>query len=110
MGGNNYKKPYTIHKTEVLVNQDKLKEVIDRKDMDYMALYDTVVEEYGLDITYKGFMSLLKNRSNWKLTYAWAIADVINVNINDIFESVAIDVEKAKKAKEEWKEKYGNKG
>jgi hypothetical protein len=87
-----------------------LKNVIDSKGMDYMELYLKAQAEYGLDITYKGFMSLLSNRSTWKLIYAWAIADVLKVRIDYVFEVIHIDVEKAKKAKMEWKDKYEKKG
>lgn len=110
MSVKNYKKPYTIHETDILINKDGVKTILDKKNMDYMELYLQAQELYGLDITYKGFMSLLGNRSTWKLIYAWAIADTLRVGINDIFEVVSIDVEKAKEAKAKWKERYENKG
>lgn len=104
------KKLYTIHKTDVVLDGEKLKDIIDKKGMDYTELYETTKEQYGLDLTYKGFMSLLKNRSNWKLIYAWAIADVLKTNIADLFCMIDIDVDKAIKDKEKWKEKYQKQG
>jgi hypothetical protein len=96
----------TIHSREMKLNEGKLKDILDRRGMEYIELHDKVKKKYGLDLTYKGFMSLLKNRSTWKLLYAHAIADILLINYMDIFEIVPVDIEKAKKAKEEWKEKY----
>jgi hypothetical protein len=104
-----YKKPYTIHETEILLNKDKLKVILDRKGMEFIELHRKVSDKYGLDITYKGFMSLLGNRSTWKLLYAYAIADVLLIDIKDVFDIVAVDVEKVKKEKAEWKKQYQNK-
>jgi len=96
----------TIHEKEMLLNKDKLKKILDNKGMEYIELHERIAEKYGLDLSYKGFMSLMSNRSTWKLLYAHAIADILNVNYMEIFEVVDVDVEKVKKAKEKWKEKY----
>lgn len=105
------KKPYTIHKTDVILNKEALKDVLDRQGMEYIQLFDKAKEKYGLDMKYKGFMTLVSNRSAWKLIYAWAIADVLRVDIKDIFDKVEVDVEAKKREKEEWNRQYGkNKG
>lgn len=96
----------TIHKKEMLLNKDKLKDILDKKGMEYIELYEKTVDRYGLDLKYKGFMSLLSNRSTWKLLYAHAIADVLNVDYMEVFDIVDIDVKEVAKAKQEWKEKY----
>lgn len=89
-----------------MLNRDKLKSLIDSKGIDYTDLYDKAVEVYGLDISYKGFMSLLSNRSSWKLLYAYAISDILNVKIHDLFDVVDVDVNKKINEKKEWREKY----
>ncbi|WP_145721177.1 hypothetical protein [Bacillus licheniformis] len=105
------KKPYTIHKIEMHINKERLKMLLESRGIgEYKDLYELIKDKYGLDLSYKGFMSLLSNQSTWKLLYAWAIAKVVNVNISDIFNEVQIDVEKKKKEKEKWKEEYQNKG
>lgn len=96
----------TIHKKEMILNKRKLKSILDKKRMDYIEFHSKVVDAYGLDLSYKGFMSLLSNRSTWKLLYAHAMSDVLSVELKDIFEIVDIDVDKAVKEKEKWKEKY----
>ena len=99
----------TIHEKEILLNKDNLKKILDSKDLEYIELHKRIVDKYGLDLTYKGFMSLLSNRSTWKLLYAWAIIDVLIINMTDIFDIVDIDVAKKTKEKKLWKEKYQNK-
>ncbi|GIN67037.1 hypothetical protein FKN04_12830 [Bacillus glycinifermentans] len=105
------KKPYTIHRTEIYINKEKLRMLIESKGIgEFMDLHEKIKDRYGLDISYKGFMSLLSNQSTWKLTYAWAIVHVLDVDWKDIFMEVQIDVEKKKKEKEKWKKNYQNKG
>jgi hypothetical protein len=101
-----------LHKTDIRLNKDKLKEILDSKGLGYIELHEKVSDpngKFGLDITYKGFMSLLSNRSTWKLIYAHAITDILNISTSDIFDIVKVDTEKLAKEKEEWKEKYQNK-
>jgi hypothetical protein len=99
----------TLHKKDIILNRKKLKEILDSKGISYIELHEKVVDKFGLDITYKGFMSLLSNRSTWKLLYAHAITEVLHITTNDVFEVVDIDIKKKAKEKEEWKEKYQNK-
>jgi|SRR5690606_10304395 len=96
----------TLHKTDIQLNRKKLKNMIDNKGITYIELHEKTVDKFGLDITYKGFMSLLSNRSSWKLLYAYAIVDVLRISIDDIFDIVEVDIEKKAKEKEDWKKKY----
>lgn len=96
----------TIHKKEMLLNKDKLKEILDRRGLEYIGFHDKLTGEnskYGLDLTYKGFMSLLSNRSTWKLLYAHAICDLLLINYTEIFELVDVDFDKEMKKREKWK-------
>lgn len=99
----------TIHSKEMKLNEGKLRDILDRRGMEYIELWEKTKSKYGLDLTYKGFMSLLKNRSTWKLLYAHAISDILLINYMEIFEVVDVDVEKVKKERREFKEKYQNK-
>lgn len=96
----------TLHKTDIKLNKKRLKEVIDSKGMSYKELHEKVVDKFGLDLEYKGFMSLMSNRSSWKLLYAHAITEVLNISTNDIFDVVEVDTDKLAKDKEAWKAKY----
>lgn len=111
--GKTKKSPFTIHEKEIIVNRDKLKTILKSKNvegsdkgMSYLDLHEKISTKYGLDITYKGLVSLLNNRSTWKLLYAYAIIDVLSIGIDDIFEVIEIDVDKKVIEKEIWKEKY----
>lgn len=101
-------KYYIIHEKEIMLDRDKLKNILDSKGIDYTQFHDEVTNGYGLDMTYKGFMNLLSNRSTWKLIYAWAIAEYLQVEIKDIFNMVEIDVSKAVSKRKKWEEKYQN--
>lgn len=96
----------TIHKKEIVINKDRLKSLIDSRGLEYIDFHHILVRDYGLDLTYKGFMSLLSNRSTWKLLYAHAISESLNVSYLDIFDVVDVDVDKIKHDKKKWKEKY----
>lgn len=99
----------TIHKKEIFINKDKLKMILDSRGLEYIEFHDKLTRrdsEYGLDLTYKGFMSLLSNRNTWKLLYAHAICDTLKVSYEDIFDLVDVDIEREKIIKKEWKEKY----
>lgn len=98
----------SLHKKDIILNREKLKRILDNRGMGYIELYEKVLDKYGLDLSYKGFMSLLSNRSTWKLLYSHAITDVLNINTNDIFDVVDVDIEKKKKEKEKLYEKYRN--
>ncbi|MCR4362092.1 hypothetical protein JDW21_19080 [Bacillus subtilis] len=104
------KKRYTIHKTEIHCDKDRVKAILDARDIDYKELHYRVTEKFGLDIKYNSFMDLIKNINSWKLIYAWALADVLHKSIEDLFIVVDVDVEKKIKEKEKWNEQYGKKG
>ncbi|AYP68369.1 hypothetical protein PQE75_gp110 [Bacillus phage vB_BcoS-136] len=98
-----------INNKEMILNRIKLKDLLDSKGMDYVSLHDKVESAYGLNLTYKSFMSNISNNYTWKLLYAHAIADVLNVGIYDLFDIVDVDIEKRKQKKEQWKKKYQKK-
>lgn len=87
------KKPYNIHKINIVINNEKLVDIMEGRSMDYTILHDLMVGKYGLDLSYKGFMNLVYNRSTWKLIYAWAISDIIGCDMKEIFEKVELDRE-----------------
>lgn len=105
------KKPYTIHGQDVHLDKVRLKEILDSKGLEYQQLFYKMKEEYDLDMSYKGFMSLTTNKSAWKLVYAWALAESLDVDIRDIFSKVKVDKEAKKQEKAVWNKAYGkNKG
>lgn len=75
----------TTHKRDIVLDKNILRTILERNKMSFLDLYNECVKRYGLDIRYKGFMNLLDNRSSWKLLYAYAVTDVLDVALNDIF-------------------------
>ena len=95
-----------LHKKDIILNKKKLKSVLDKQGIDYTELHKRVVDTFVLDLTYKGFMSLMSNRSSWKFLYAIAIIDVLRVDKYEIFDIVDVDTDKKMKEKKAWMEKY----
>lgn len=96
----------TIHGKDMVINKIKLKNILDQKGLGYNELHLKIVDKYQLDLTYKGFMTLLANKSSWKLIYAWAIVDVLFLSMEDVFDIIDIDVEQKAKDIEIWKDRY----
>lgn len=96
-----------LHKKDIILNKSKLKSILDRKDMRYIDLFNNIKNKYGIDIEYKGFMNLLDNRSSWKFLYAYAMLDILNIETEEIFELVDVNIEKKIKEKKVWMKKYG---
>lgn len=95
-----------IHGKEVILNKKILDAIIAEKSTNYKAFHTELVEQYGLDLQYKSFMSLIHNRYSWKLMYAWIIAEHLEISMEDIFQLVAVDKEKRQQEIDEWYEKY----
>jgi hypothetical protein len=100
------KKLYTIHGTDILLNKEKLKNILDGKDLEFKELHELVRDRYKLDLTYKGFMTLLSNKATWKTLYSHAITETLGVRMTDVFDVVDVDVEAKIKEKEQWKREY----
>ena len=100
------KRTPTIHGKEIIIDKDKLKKILDERGLEYIEFHRKIEDDYKLDLSYKGFMSLLSNRSTWKLLYAHAIATALDIDYRDIFVVVDVDIDKTKNEKKKWKEKY----
>lgn len=95
-----------LHQTEIMINRSILKDILDNRGLEYTDLYHMVVDKFGLDLSYKGFMSVIAGQATWKLLYAYAISDVLDVEIKDIFDLVPVDVDKMRDQKEHKRSKY----
>ena len=99
----------TIHKTDIKFNKDSVDEILKEIGMNYADLYKKMKDSYGLDMEYKSFMNLISNRVTWKLLYAWALVDVLEIDLRKAFKVIEVDVDKVKEQKDKWDEKYGKK-
>lgn len=93
-----------MNKKEVILNKSALDSHLG--EYKYKDLWQEMTEVYGVDITYNGFGSMIRGLNTWKLTYAWILAEILHVQIRDIFSLIDVDVEKKLEEKKEWQEKY----
>jgi hypothetical protein len=70
---------------EIIINTDMFKTLLNGKSV--TQFHKELIEEWGLDIKYKFFSSLVKNKqpSSWYMLYGYAIAKQLNVDITDLF-------------------------
>ncbi|UUV47093.1 transcriptional regulator [Bacillus phage vB_BanS-Thrax5] len=102
---------FLIHKKDIKLNKAKLDAILDSQKMSYTELHDKVSKEFGLQISYKGFMNILSNRNSWKFLYAYALCELLKVNYNQIFELIDVDVDAERKERQKMKSKdIRNKG
>ncbi len=62
--------------------KDEIIKLLDRRPLKYIV---EQMNERGYEIEYKNFLQLINNKSNFMLVYAFGIAEVLNVKIEDIF-------------------------
>ncbi|UGO50689.1 hypothetical protein PQE68_gp098 [Bacillus phage vB_BanS_Sophrita] len=102
---------FLIHKKDIKLNKTKLDAILDSQKMDYTELHDKICKEFGLQISYKGFMNILSNRNSWKFLYAYALCELLKVNYNQIFELIDVDVDAELNQRQKMKNKdIRNKG
>lgn len=96
---------FLIHTKDIKLNKDKLNDILDSQKMDYTELHDKISTQFGIKISYKGFMNILSNRNSWKFLYAYALCELLKVNYNDIFELVDVDVDAEREERRKMKER-----
>ncbi|AGI11874.1 hypothetical protein X915_gp095 [Bacillus phage vB_BanS-Tsamsa] len=96
---------FLIHDKDIKLNKSKLDAILDSQKMDYTELHDKICKQFGLKISYKGFMNILSNRNSWKFLYAYALCELLKVNSNDIFELVDVDVDAERVERENMKKR-----
>lgn len=79
------------HKVNTVINEDKLKFLLQQRGWTYKELVERLRNRYGVEIKYKGLVPLFSNKANWKLLYAYILCDLLEVNINDLFDLVESD-------------------
>lgn len=77
-------------KTNILVKEQLLRELTEKKGWTLVELNNQAGEKYGYKFDYRSFMSLVRNDNAWKILYAWAVSDVLGVSMYELFEVVKI--------------------
>jgi len=63
-------------------NKDVVLKLLDGRPYSYLV---GKMNESGLEIEYKNFLTLINNKNNWMLVYALGVARALGVHVEDIF-------------------------
>jgi hypothetical protein len=80
--------------TDAKLNRQLFQISIGKKEWTAKEFHERWISKYGFTIKYNNFMELINNNVSWKLVYALAIADMLGVDINEIFEFTSDEFEK----------------
>jgi hypothetical protein len=72
--------------TDAKLNRQRFQNLIGKEEWTAKEFHERWTTKYGFTIKYNNFMELLNNNVSWKLVYGFAIADMLSVDINDLFE------------------------
>lgn len=97
---------FLLHKQDVFINKDKVDRLMAGKFKTYKDILEQMKVKYGIVMSYKGFFTLLSNKSSWKLLYAMALCEVLETDINTLFEIKEVDLDGKLKKSLEMKNKY----
>jgi hypothetical protein len=86
------------NKVEVVINRQKFDALLgDRSIKDF---YDELVDKWDIGLGYKSFVNLLNNRVSWKLIHAYAVADCLERNIEQLFVVTPVDEEERERKRQ----------
>jgi hypothetical protein len=68
------------------INRQKFQSLIGAKQWTAKEFHERWTNVYGFSIGYKNFMELINNNVSWKLVYAFAIAEMLEVDVYNLFE------------------------
>lgn len=73
------------NKIKAVIQEDVITAELIKRNWTYDKLLDQLTEKYGLDIGYKAFAKMLKNKSSWFLTYAFVMCDFLGLTLVELF-------------------------
>jgi hypothetical protein len=80
------------NKIDMVLDKERFSKVT--KGMKKIDVWENMTKIHGLDIQYKSFLNLLENRVTWRLVYAYALAQVLGLQIDDLFVIVNVSPKK----------------
>lgn len=81
--------------TDAKINRQKFQSLIGRKKWTAKEFHERWVGVYGFKMRYTNFMELINNNVSWKLVYALAISEMLEVNVGELFDFIKDeDIEK----------------
>lgn len=70
------------------IDRTKLLTIIGKKQWSNKELYDRWKMKYKVNMKYSNFMELMSNNISWKLSYAFSLCEMLDVDIYELFEFV----------------------
>lgn len=70
---------------EAVINEELIAVLMVRNKWTVKYFHEELTEKYGLHIGYKMFVKLMKNKYTWKLTYALALCDFLDMDVRELF-------------------------
>lgn len=97
---------FLLHRQDVFIKKEKLDSLMFGKFKTYKDVLEQIKNKYGIVMSYKGFFTLLSNKSSWKLLYAMALCEVLETDINTLFEIREVNLDDKLRKSIEMKNKY----
>lgn len=67
------------------INRDVFKSLAKLNGITQLEIVEILSVRYRIDISYKGFNSLMTNKASWKLMYAMALSEILDTPITELF-------------------------
>jgi hypothetical protein len=75
------------------INTPKFQILISENKWTAKDFYNRWTGKYQFTILYSSFMELINNHVSWKLVYAFSISEMLEVDINDLFEFSTYEIQ-----------------
>ena len=72
--------------SDAKLNRTRFQNLINEKRWNAKEFWDRWTDKYGIIMGYNNFMELINNNVSWKLVYAISIADMLDVEVSELFE------------------------
>lgn len=77
--------------TDATLNREKFQSLIGAKEWTAKEFHKRWIDRYSFSIKYNNFMELINNNVSWKLVYAFAISEMLETNIADLFDFTTVE-------------------
>lgn len=64
------------------INEEKLEKYLDGRSLSWLV---NKINDMDIPLSYNAFQHILKNRNECRLTYAFAISEILKIDLREIF-------------------------
>lgn len=76
------------NKVKAVIREEVIARILAERSWKYDDLLFQLKKEYGIGIGYKSFAKMLRNKTSWQLTYAFAMCDFLSLELRELFQLV----------------------